>query len=40
MITPELQVCDQVYIEMGFDDAAGESFSEEVYLTLHTVPER
>ncbi len=39
LITPELKVCDQVHLEMGFDDASGVLFSEEVYLTVHAVPE-
>jgi hypothetical protein len=38
--TPDLKSCDQVHIEMGFSDANGQPFSEEIYLTIHSVPER
>ncbi len=38
LLTPDLQVCDQVFIKMDFDDARGEPFEEQVYLTVHAVP--
>ena len=36
---PELAICDQVLVTMKFKDAAGADFSEQVYLTVHAMPE-
>ena len=36
---PELAFCDQVLVTMKFKDAAGADFSEQVYLTVHAMPE-
>lgn len=37
---PDLEVCDQVLLEMYFEDAPGAEYTEEVYLTVHAIPER
>ncbi|MDV6032829.1 MAG: hypothetical protein F9B45_22640 [Phycisphaera sp. RhM] len=38
LVTPDLTTCDQVHVEMGFADADGTLFREQVYLTVHAVP--
>ena len=36
---PDLQVCDQLTLEMNIADADGRRFIEQVYLTVHEIPE-
>ncbi|MBA4019949.1 MAG: hypothetical protein C0483_22515 [Pirellula sp.] len=37
---PDLQVCDQLSLEMNFMDAERGRFVEQVYLTIHAVPNK
>ena len=37
---PDLTVCDQVSLQMQFEDATGELFLEHIYLTVHAIPEK
>ena len=37
---PDLVACDQVLLKMRLLDGTGAEFSEEVYLTVHALPEQ
>ncbi|QDU92786.1 DUF6797 domain-containing protein [Lignipirellula cremea] len=37
---PDLAPCDQVSVQMNFNDAAGDKFVEHVYLTIHAAPDK
>ena len=37
---PKLSVCDQLRLEMEFEDLAGETFVEEIFFTIHQILEQ
>ena len=39
LVTPDLAICDQLWLRMNFLDKESRSFAEEVYMTIHAIPE-
>lgn len=40
LVMPDLEVCDQLQLKMHFNDAQQRPYAEQVFLTIHAIPEQ